>query len=117
LPDYHSLTGMATNRLWAEVLRRERQLQATLLQQDAMITYSMAGVPADVEFQKRYDFLKVSLRKSLAEIDQSAYGTSYHRRTLEMRLRESQEKRKLFERLDKMESESFDLNSWLRGED
>lgn len=108
---------MAVNKMWAEVLRRERQLQATLLQQDAMTTYAMAGVPAEIDLQKRNDFLKISLRKSLAEIDQSAYGTQYHRRTLELRLRECRERREQFARLDAMESGTFDIGSWARGED
>ena len=106
---------MAVNKMWTEVLRRERQLQATLLQQDAMTTYAMAGIHPEGELQKRNEFLKISLRKSLAEIDQSAYGTAYHRRTLELRLKETQERREQFSRLDSMSTDSFDLGAWARG--
>lgn len=109
-----TLPGMAANRMWVEMLRRERQLESTLTEHSLLMTYIMAGVPPQVEYEKRHEWLSPSLKKVLAEINQTAYSVQYRKGLIQHRLSKLDERESQMAMLDAMSSDTFSIQDWMK---
>lgn len=114
LPPWTDKLGLATNRLWAEVIRRERQLEATQINHEIMKTYAM-NAPAHVEWKDRYAMVEPLFKKLLAELDQSAYRTDHLRGTITEKIRRLEEEKKLQDYMNWMSSDDFSVTDWVKG--
>lgn len=117
LPAWDNRVGLAVNTLWAEFVRRERMQETTRVQHEVMAAYAMSGVDPSVDFSTRYNFVEPLLKKLLAEIDQTAYRTEYHRLIARKKLERLMQRKAEMDRLEWIASDRFDLGSWIRGKD
>jgi hypothetical protein len=107
--------GMAVNRVWTEVVRREKVQQKTQVQHELMLEYAMNGLDPSVDFSKRYNLVEPLLNKLLAEIDHTAYRTEYRRWIAKQKLQRLLDRKAEVDRLEIITSDQFNIADWVRG--
>lgn len=117
LPGWDDDVGLATNVFWAEVLRREEELEASKLRWDAFMTYIMSGLSPSFDVKQRNDLLDPFFDEVLSKMDHSAYTVERKMLSAMKRVAAARERVAELERLRWIASEDFSIEAWMNFED
>lgn len=117
LPGWDDDVGIHVNLFWAEMLRREEEVERAKLRFSAFMTYVMTSMPDKIDIVQRNDILDPVFDDVLSKLDHSAYTIEKRVLAAGQRLANARAKVLELKQMKWLASEDFSISKWLRFED
>lgn len=114
LPGWTSQTGLATNKVWLEYMRRERRMERVKVEYEISAAYALAGSP-DASAEDRFAVVDPPKQAYFAHLNGTVHQTAYKRRMLEKKMVELLERKAQMNRIDWINSPDFNMADWFAG--